>query len=103
MMFSNERVTTIIDAEGLQVALVQIASRLVRRIVTFVAEGDATHIGQRIGAIRFGSQVDLSVPAAAGVRLVVQAGDRVVAGRTVMAIITSRPAGPGLGRQDCHH
>jgi phosphatidylserine decarboxylase len=99
MMFSNERVTTIIDAEGLQVALVQIASRLVRRIITFVSEGDATHAGQRIGAIRFGSQVDLIVPAAAGIRLVVQAGDRVVAGRTVMAIITSRPAGPDAQRK----
>jgi phosphatidylserine decarboxylase len=92
MMFSNERATTIIDAGGLQVALVQIASRLVRRIVTFVSEGEATQVGQRIGAIRFGSQVDLIVPAAADIRLVVQTGDRVVAGRTVVAVVTSRSA-----------
>ena len=89
MMFSNERATTIIDAETLQVALVQIASRLVRRIVTFASEGDAMQLGQRIGAIRFGSQVDLIVPATAHIKLVVQEGDRVVAGRTVVAVVTA--------------
>jgi phosphatidylserine decarboxylase len=97
MMFSNERATSIIDAEGLQVALVQIASRLVRRIVTFVSEGDAVRLGQRVGAIRFGSQVDLLVPAAPGIKLVVQAGDRVVAGRTVVAVVIKRPADRRIG------
>jgi phosphatidylserine decarboxylase len=93
MMLSNERMTTLIKAGDLQVALVQIASRLVRRIVTFVAEGDTMQLGQRIGAIRFGSQVDLLVPAAEDIRLAVQEGDRVVAGQTIVAVVTRRAGG----------
>jgi phosphatidylserine decarboxylase len=76
------------------VAIVQIASRLVRRIVSFVSRGDALDLGQRIGAIRFGSQVDLVLPARPQIRLTVQAGERVVAGQTVMAVITTDPAHP---------
>lgn len=55
MLLTNERVTTVIEDGDLRIAIVQIASRLVRRIVTFVtfvAKGDVLHAGQRIGAIR---------------------------------------------------
>lgn len=98
MLLANERVTTVIDGDDpdLQVAVVQIASRLVRRIVAFIGPGDAVRAGQRIGAIRFGSQVDLLVPARPGIRLAVQAGDRVVAGQTAMAVIVGDlAAAPG--------
>ncbi len=95
---TNERVTTLIEDGDLQIAIVQIASRLVRRIVTFVSAGDALSLGQRIGVIRFGSQVDLVIPARPEIALTVQAGDRVVAGQTVMALITSGPDGPPAGR-----
>jgi phosphatidylserine decarboxylase len=90
MLLTNERATTVIEDGDLQIALVQIASRLVRRIVTFVSEGNALQMGQRIGAIRFGSQVDLLIPADRDVRLAVQVGDRVVAGRTIVALIVNR-------------
>jgi phosphatidylserine decarboxylase len=90
MVFGNERAITLIDAGDLQIAIVQIASRLVRRIVTFVSEGDMMRPGQRIGAIRFGSQVDLLIPAAKEISLSVQEGDRVVAGRTIMAVVTTQ-------------
>lgn len=100
MLLSNERVTTVIQGEDLQVAVVQIASRLVRRIVTFVTRGDTVQLGQRVGAIRFGSQVDLLLPDRRDVKIAVQAGDRVVAGQTVAAITVS-------GRRDAtasaHH
>jgi phosphatidylserine decarboxylase len=89
-VLTNERVTTVIENGGLQIAMVQIASRLVRRIVTFVTEDRVLGLGQRIGAIRFGSQVDLIIPVRPDVRLTVQVGDRVVAGRTITAVITSR-------------
>jgi phosphatidylserine decarboxylase len=89
MVFENERATTVIEGEGLQVAVVQIASRLVRRIVSFVGPGDDVERGQRVGAIRFGSQVDLVLPASSTLRIEVQAGDRVSAGTTVVA------TGPG--------
>src|SRR5579875_1892204 len=90
MAARNERVTTVIEAGDLQVAVVQIASRLVRRIVSFAGPGDVVGLGQRVGAIRFGSQVDLLVPARADVVVAVQPGDRVVAGQTIMAVVTSR-------------
>lgn len=95
MAASNERVTTVIGTEDLQIALVQIASRLVRRIVTFVSEGDELRLGQRIGAIRFGSQVDLLLPADNHIRLAVQVGDRLVAGRTIVGVVAGGAAGPG--------
>ena len=93
MLLTNERVTTVIEDGDLEIAIVQIASRLVRRIVTFVSEGDRLGLGQRIGAIRFGSQVDLIITASPEIRVAVQAGDRVVAGQTIMALISAGPEG----------
>jgi phosphatidylserine decarboxylase len=87
MAASNERVTTVVGTGDLQIAVVQIASRLVRRIVTFASEGDELRLGQRIGAIRFGSQVDLLLPAENHIKLAVQVGDRLVAGRTIVGVV----------------
>jgi phosphatidylserine decarboxylase len=95
MVASNERMTTVIEARDLEVAIVQIASRLVRRIVSLVSEGDELRLGQRIGAIRFGSQVDLLVPAGTRIRLAVQAGDRLVAGRTIVGVVAGEPTATG--------
>jgi phosphatidylserine decarboxylase len=92
MAASNERVTTVIETEDLQVAMVQIASRLVRRIAVFVSEGEELRLGQRVGAIRFGSQVDLLLPLGKEIRLAVEVGDQVVAGRTIVGVVTSTPA-----------
>ena len=87
MVFENERATTVLERGGLQVAVVQIASRLVRRIVTFVQEGTSWRAGQRIGVIRFGSQVDVVLPLRHGLVVVVKPGDRVVAGETTIATL----------------
>ena len=92
MVMTNERVTTVIEDGDLQIAIVQIASRLVRRIVTFVSKGDVLDLGERIGAIRFGSQVDLVIPVRPQIRPAVQTGDRVMAGQTIMALITNGSA-----------
>jgi phosphatidylserine decarboxylase len=91
MAVSNERVTTVIGTEDLQIAMVQIASRLVRRIVMFVSEGEDLRLGQRVGAIRFGSQVDLLLPLDKDIRVAVEVGDRVVAGRTIIGVVTNMP------------
>jgi phosphatidylserine decarboxylase len=85
MVFANERMTTVIERDELQVAVVQIASRLVRQIVSFVHEGEAVVLGQRIGVIRFGSQVDLVLPLRPDVRVTVQPGTHVRAGQSVVA------------------
>lgn len=89
MVFANERTTTVIERDGLQIAMVQIASRLVRRIVPFVSEGDDVALGQRIGVIRFGSQVDLVLPARDDLKVTVEPGERVRAGESIVAILES--------------
>jgi phosphatidylserine decarboxylase len=85
MVFENERATTVIAGTGLEVAVVQIASRLVRQIVSFVEEGQSVALGQRIGVIRLGSQVDVVLPAA-GTEVAVNPGQRVRAGESVLAL-----------------
>lgn len=67
------------------VTYVQIAGMLARRIVCDLKEGDAVRQGQRVGMIRFGSRVDLYLPAE--VRLSVVPGDRVRAGESVLGVI----------------
>lgn len=91
MIFENERATIVIERGDLQVAVVQIASRLVRRIVPYVGEGDDVVAGQRIGMIRFGSQVDLVLPLRDGLRVTAQPGDRVSAGETIVAFFEPTP------------
>ena len=75
----------VLERGELQIAVVMIASRLVRRIVTFVQEGEELAAGQRIGMIRFGSQVDVVLPLRDGLAVLVKPGDRVVAGETAIA------------------
>ena len=82
---TNERLTTFIDNGQFRVAVIQIASRLVRRIVSYVKEGDRVGIGQRIGIIRFGSQVDLVIPRLANLAVMVKPGDQVKAGLSIIA------------------
>jgi len=84
-VFENERTTIVVRAEDREVALVLIASRLVRRIVTYVRQGQHVELGQRVGAIRFGSQADVIFPVDPSVRLEVGVGDRVRAGESVLA------------------
>lgn len=104
--FLNERATIVIEARGLQIAVVLIASRLVRQIVPFVASGDDVAIGQRVGVIRLGSQVDLVLPARTDIHVTVRPGDRVRAGESVVAMLGSTPglregavaAAPSRGR-----
>jgi phosphatidylserine decarboxylase len=93
MVFENERATTVIERPDLQLAVVLIASRLVRQIVPFVGEGDNVGMGQRIGTIRLGSQVDLVLPADGTVEIKVEPGERVVAGESIVAVAGPRPHG----------
>jgi phosphatidylserine decarboxylase len=92
MIFENERVSVIVDRGDLRLATVLIASRLVRRITTFVQPGEKVAVGQRIAFIRFGSQVDLVLPDVEAHDLRVKPGDRVVAGESVVAELRPRTA-----------
>jgi phosphatidylserine decarboxylase len=84
----NERRGTVIAmADGTEIAVVQIAGLIARRILTFVAEGDSVGVGQRLGLIRFGSRVDLYLPPGRG--SLVAVGQRAVGGETVVADLKS--------------
>lgn len=61
----------------------QIAGILARRVVSWVKQGDEIKMGQHIGLIKFGSQVDISMPGAADIK--VKEGDKVTGGLTVLA------------------
>jgi len=81
----NERVTTVIDNGRFKIGVVQISSRLVRKIVSYIKEGDRLDIGQRLGSIIFGSQVDVVIPDLENLKVTVKPGDEVKAGVTVVA------------------
>jgi len=70
------------NARG-RVLFKQIAGFVARRIVCTLKMGEQVKAGERFGMIKFGSRVDLFVPAQADVR--VKAGDQTVAGETVLA------------------
>ena len=80
---ANEQNGVLLETpDGQRVAYVQIAGLIARRIVCDLAEGDTVRQGQRVGIIRFGSRVDILLPASAS--LSVRAGDRVRAGESVV-------------------
>jgi len=86
-ILQNERVITIITNRRVKVGIVQIASRLVRKIVPFLQEGDLVQRGQRFGMIRFGSQVDLILPEVPSLRIDVTPGQKVKAGLSILGKI----------------
>lgn len=71
------------------ILIIQIASIMVRRIVCFLNQGDKVSIGDRLGLIRMGSQVDIVIPDNAGLKLRIAEGDRVYAGESVIASFSS--------------
>jgi phosphatidylserine decarboxylase len=89
MVYENERATTVIDRGDMEIAMVQIASRLVRQIASYVNVGEEVELGQRVGVIRLGSQVDVVLPARPDVTVNVRAGQRVRAGESVLAVVAS--------------
>jgi phosphatidylserine decarboxylase len=80
----NERNSVLIRTpEGAQVAAVQIAGLIARRIVCDVAVGDKVTIGDTYGLIRFGSRLDTYLPE--GSEVLVLPGQRAVGGETILA------------------
>lgn len=87
----NEQNAATIRGEGCEVTFKQIAGLLARRIVFIPRPGDRLERGQRVGLIKFGSRVDVLVPAEAELR--VRVGQLVQGGSTVLAAMprSSRP------------
>ena len=82
----NERQHFLVEnSDGLRIGFTQIAGLVARRILSFVREGDAVEAGQRVGLIRFGSRVDVYLPAGTSPKVLL--GQRSIAGETVIAEI----------------
>lgn len=89
----NEQTLVTIDAGDYSVSFKQIAGLLARRILCNVRQGDRVERGQRMGLIKFGSRVDVLLPA--NVELKVRSGQRVKGGSTVLATIVPATAKTG--------
>jgi phosphatidylserine decarboxylase len=80
----NERQSMVLEmGSGQQIGVVQIAGFIARRIILEAAIGDQLNVGQQYGIIRFGSRVDVWLPAATTVQ--VMPGQTMIAGETVLA------------------
>lgn len=80
----NERQSVRMKAnDGREVAFVQIAGLVARRIVCHLKPGQKVTAGERFGLIRFGSRVDVYLPK--GVAPLVCVGQNTVAGETILA------------------
>jgi phosphatidylserine decarboxylase len=78
----NEQTLITIDAGGYTVSFKQIAGLLARRIVCNLKVGERVERGQRMGLIKFGSRVDVLMPAETNPR--VKVGDRVKGGSSIL-------------------
>ena len=84
----NERQTVrLTTADGRDIAFVQIAGLIARRIVCNLRQGQGVRTGERFGMIRFGSRADVYLPD--GVSALVAPGQRMVAGESVIADLAS--------------
>ena len=85
-----------LNSRGRKVGVVQIAGLVARRIVCFARVGQTLRMGDRFGLIRFGSRLDVYLPA--GVAPLVAVGQTAVAGETVLADLTGSEPERGLRR-----
>ena len=79
----NERnYIKMIDFNGNELILVQVAGLIARRIVCEIKENDETKQGDRFGMIRFGSRVDLYFE---NYKILVRENQKMVSGETIIA------------------
>jgi phosphatidylserine decarboxylase len=79
----NEQNVISISAPGGTLVFKQIAGAIARRVLCWKSEGEMVSLGERVGMIRFGSRVDLWLPAKAEV--VVRRGQKVKGGASILA------------------
>lgn len=83
-MSNNERMEIGLENSGFRIFFIQVAGFFARRIVCNLEVGEQVQAGNSFGMIKFGSRLDIIVPA--GARLVVSEGQKTLAGETVLAI-----------------
>ena len=84
-MYNENCVTVVEGKNGTKLAFVQVAGLVARRIVNLLEIGDTPAKGQRFGIIRFGSRVDVYIPADSAVA--VELGQKVRAGETILGYL----------------
>lgn len=82
---TNERSEVWVERDGIVVVFRQIVGILARRVVCRVQPGAELNAGDRFGIMKFGSRMDVFVPATA--ELKVHVGDKVIGGVTVIAVL----------------
>ncbi|MEN9896046.1 MAG: hypothetical protein RIR97_1898 [Pseudomonadota bacterium] len=92
----NERNCLTIEAARGKIGVVQIAGLVARRIVCWANTGDTVEAGERFGLIRFGSRLDVFLPAESAPRVTV--GQTAIAGETVLAEFGANK-GPTVSRR----
>lgn len=86
----NERTSMLIRTDDdVRIGVIQIAGLIARRIVCDVRVGDRVTVGETYGLIRFGSRVDIYLPAGSVPQ--VQVGQRTIGGETVIAVLPGDP------------
>jgi len=81
----NEQNIVTVQGEGFEISFKQIAGLLARRIVFTPRLGEQLTRGQRIGMMKFGSRMDVILPAEAEIR--VHKGQRVKGGLSILAVM----------------
>ncbi len=79
----NEHNSVVIEDDGVEILIRQIAGALARRIVSYIDEGDEVTQGNELGFIKFGSRVDLFLPIDAEVKVNLQ--QKVKGGESIIA------------------
>lgn len=97
----NEYTEVTLDSGGLVVIVRQLVGILARRIVCRAKVGDQVQAGARYGVMKFGSRMDMFLPA--GTTIHTRVGDSVVAGVTVVATLPASGAGRPGNDERTHH
>ena len=87
----NEYTEVTVDHHGLIIVVRQIVGILARRIVCRIKTDDQVRAGDRFGVMKFGSRMDIFLPA--GTTVMAKVGDKVVGGVTVMAMLPEQRVG----------
>lgn len=80
----NERSSLVLDTPHGDIAVVQIAGLVARRIICWAETGEEMGAGERFGLIRFGSRLDVFLPEGAVPRVAI--GQTMIAGESILAV-----------------
>jgi phosphatidylserine decarboxylase len=87
--YTEDSSSCILKAEDITVGIIQMAAYIVRRVILYLEKDEKVGIGQRMGRIKMGSQVDLILSYNPKINIIAKIGDRTIAGETIIANLRS--------------